>query len=247
MRGYYYGARYYDPRLSSFLSVDRFANKFSHQSPYVYASNNPIKFIDVNGDSIKINDFVYMPNQGNTGGLDPFVDDAVQALDYIYNNDADGGLICDLACSSDNNVQILENTKANNHYGDKIYFNPVGSENPTGSGDPYVIWESRTAFTFDDPNSWFGSGKRSPAETLFHELGHANSFFTNPNFSSDSEPFNPYFTPPNLMKYSNREEYNNIWNNENPAAHKLRPGSAVNREQHKRGRFRTVKSSISIP
>lgn len=47
-----YGARYYDPAIARFPSVDRFAEKFAWQSPYVYAGNNPIKFIDMNGDSI---------------------------------------------------------------------------------------------------------------------------------------------------------------------------------------------------
>lgn len=32
------------------MGVDRFADNFPNQSPYVYAANNPIKFIDVNGD-----------------------------------------------------------------------------------------------------------------------------------------------------------------------------------------------------
>lgn len=49
---YNYGARYYDPAAARFTSVDRFASKFSFQSSYVYAANNPITFIDVNGDSI---------------------------------------------------------------------------------------------------------------------------------------------------------------------------------------------------
>ena len=34
-----------------FLSVDRFANKYPHHSPYIYSANNPVLFIDVNGDS----------------------------------------------------------------------------------------------------------------------------------------------------------------------------------------------------
>jgi RHS repeat-associated protein len=48
---YYYGARYYDPGECRFYGVDPFAEKFSHQSPYVYANNNPINLIDYNGES----------------------------------------------------------------------------------------------------------------------------------------------------------------------------------------------------
>jgi RHS repeat-associated protein len=49
-----YGARYYDASMDFFPSIDRFAEKFPYQSPYAFAGNNPVKFIDINGDSIDI-------------------------------------------------------------------------------------------------------------------------------------------------------------------------------------------------
>ena len=49
---YYYGARYYDAQISMMLSVDRFAEKYPGISPYSYAANNPVKYIDINGDSV---------------------------------------------------------------------------------------------------------------------------------------------------------------------------------------------------
>ena len=47
-----YGARFYDAEVGRFHSLDRFADNFFYQSPYLYAGNNPIKNLDVNGDSI---------------------------------------------------------------------------------------------------------------------------------------------------------------------------------------------------
>ncbi|MEZ4909206.1 MAG: RHS repeat-associated core domain-containing protein [Saprospiraceae bacterium] len=46
---YYYGARYYDPRLGRFLSVDPLAEKYGAWSPYAYTFDNPLKFNDPTG------------------------------------------------------------------------------------------------------------------------------------------------------------------------------------------------------
>ena len=46
---YYYGARYYEPRLSLWMSVDPQWERFPHMSSYSYSFNNPIKFIDNEG------------------------------------------------------------------------------------------------------------------------------------------------------------------------------------------------------
>lgn len=47
-----FGARFYDPMVGRFFTQDRFAEKYAPLSPYNYAANNPINFIDINGDSI---------------------------------------------------------------------------------------------------------------------------------------------------------------------------------------------------
>ena len=54
--GYYdYGARMYNSEVGRFFTVDRFSTKYYPLTPYQYAANNPIKYIDVNGDSISAN------------------------------------------------------------------------------------------------------------------------------------------------------------------------------------------------
>ncbi len=69
---YYYGARYYDPRISMFYGVDPLTEKYANQSPFAYAANNPVKFIDVLGmgpddpDENKPNKAVIAPGHGGT-------------------------------------------------------------------------------------------------------------------------------------------------------------------------------------
>ncbi len=43
---YYYGARYYKPRVGCWLSVDPLAVTMQSWSPYNFAFNNPLRFID---------------------------------------------------------------------------------------------------------------------------------------------------------------------------------------------------------
>lgn len=77
---YDYGWRRYDPAIGRFFTQDRFSEKYYDFSPYQYAANNPIKFIDVNGDSlwIKSNDgqLLYengtLYSKGNDGSLSEY-------------------------------------------------------------------------------------------------------------------------------------------------------------------------------
>lgn len=46
--------RDYDPAIGRFFKVDRFAEKYYDKTPYNYAANNPVYFIDVMGDSVYV-------------------------------------------------------------------------------------------------------------------------------------------------------------------------------------------------
>jgi RHS repeat-associated protein len=50
---YYYGARYYNPQVSAWLSVDAMSHKYPNFSPYAFVANNPIMLTDPDGNEIK--------------------------------------------------------------------------------------------------------------------------------------------------------------------------------------------------
>ena len=47
---YYYGARYYDPRLSLWISTDALKEKTPNVSSYAYTENSPINYVDPDGN-----------------------------------------------------------------------------------------------------------------------------------------------------------------------------------------------------
>ena len=47
---YYYGERYYDPKLSLWMSADPMMEKYPSLSPYSYTFNNPIRLKDYKGE-----------------------------------------------------------------------------------------------------------------------------------------------------------------------------------------------------
>ena len=68
---YYYGARYYDPRLNLWMSMDPLQEKYHNISSSCYTFNNTIKFIDPNGQDgwDKVKGFGAALLDNATGGL----------------------------------------------------------------------------------------------------------------------------------------------------------------------------------
>lgn len=46
---YDYGARFYDPSICRFTTMDPLCEKYYHLSPYIYCGNNPVNYVDPNG------------------------------------------------------------------------------------------------------------------------------------------------------------------------------------------------------
>ena len=77
---YDYGARNYDAFLPVFTSIDPLCEKYYHISPYAYCANNPIMFVDPDGENPVFSSngmFLGCTSEGYTGQI------------YIYNFNAD--------------------------------------------------------------------------------------------------------------------------------------------------------------
>lgn len=51
---YDYGARHMSPDVGRFTTIDPMAEKYYSISPYAYCANNPVKYIDLRGDSLTL-------------------------------------------------------------------------------------------------------------------------------------------------------------------------------------------------
>ena len=49
-----YGARMYMADIGRFFAVDNYADKYVDVNPYQYALNNPMYYVDINGDSVDV-------------------------------------------------------------------------------------------------------------------------------------------------------------------------------------------------
>lgn len=142
---YYFGARYYDAEIGRFLSVDRFADKYPSMTPYQYAANNPILFVDVNGDSVWINytdkngSYRFLYTQGMSAkSLDGSAAYIVNILNSV-NIDKKGNNLLSTLTGSSNNYEVklgmtISNSDAtyepNENGGGTLTMNP----NRTGQG-----------------------------------------------------------------------------------------------------------------
>ena len=85
----YFGARYYDPKFSIWLSVDPLAEEFFNYSPYNYCLQNPINLVDPTGMSPT--DIVWFNSQGiETNRIKSntqFVTFVEKGLNYDYSKD----------------------------------------------------------------------------------------------------------------------------------------------------------------
>jgi RHS repeat-associated protein len=84
----YYGARYYQSKLSMWLSVDPKAHWFPAQSPYNFSLNNPVNLEDPNGKWVKGAGFwnnIFYSDKRNTAMMKAGKDGSYEKTDQGWN------------------------------------------------------------------------------------------------------------------------------------------------------------------
>ena len=140
---YDYGARFYDPVIARWNHPDRLAERYYNSSPYAYGLNNPVKNIDLNGDTVLVNynntniwyqngklynkngtvysgDGTKFNRDGSVKGYKGFLGNAVKALSAIGKTDAGDNEINELQSSSNN--FIVKDAQYNPHGAGKNEF-----------------------------------------------------------------------------------------------------------------------------
>ena len=224
---YDYGARFMNPDIGRFTTIDPMAEKYYSVSPYAYCANNPINAIDVDGNDI----FIQYKNKDGRfqtfrfsgfGGKsiripkNQFVKDVIAA--YLYN-------------ASDGNMNNMIEAVTNSKY--KIFVrdatDPDVMDKPSSrtfahEGKQIITWESRKGLKTTE------GGRQSAATILEHEFDHAVDNLKNGSAHRlRSYTYNE--------QYDNEEEKRVIEGSEARTA--LSHGEAV-RKNHKGETFETI-------
>ncbi len=176
---YYCGARYYDPEYKIFTQVDPLASKYPSLGPYVYCANNPLKFVDPDGEKIEYAAGTPTQTEVETGKYDPRANNG--KLDKNFKSTMDKSLKEIISTKPGNKlVSDLENKKDANGKDVMVYI----VENKAGESF-HATFSDGTKVVVIDPNAQLdanlldvatGKVNKEPASItrrVAHELGHS--------------------------------------------------------------------------
>ncbi|WP_316242834.1 RHS repeat domain-containing protein [Bacteroides bouchesdurhonensis] len=89
---YDYGARHYDATIGRWHVVDPMSEKYYRITPYVHVANNPLKYIDLKGDSISVADLYARNKQGEL--INP---NQVEAFEFLVSTKEGKALLANYA------------------------------------------------------------------------------------------------------------------------------------------------------
>lgn len=80
----YFGARYYNADIGRWTSTDRFGSIYPSLSLYQYTANNPIFFVDINGDSMDVSQVQEKDKSNGTYYMNNIIDDLSEQTGLSY-------------------------------------------------------------------------------------------------------------------------------------------------------------------
>lgn len=158
---YDYGARNYDPAIGRWMNIDNLSEKHFNFSPYTYTANNPVLFVDIDG-----NDYGVTINRMNK----------TINISAVY-----------ISNSKDSNLLKKGLNTYNSLSGKRLFI--VGGvkelKRSKGKSDAYTInYNLETQIDNTKSVEGFSGGK---SRVLDDQTGTLNSFETSDNFRKDSQ------------------------------------------------------------
>ncbi|WP_291529219.1 RHS repeat domain-containing protein [Bacteroides sp. UBA939] len=216
----------------SFSTMDPLAEKYYSISPYAYVANNPLRYIDLKGDSISVVDLYARDKQGNL-----INQNQVKTFEFLASTKEGKALLANYAAKGQTIAGVTFKKNGN--------FHKEGINISFGTKVSRSISSGTTSFTLDEKNMniQVGVAKSSDIgdllDTFVHEIAiHADQFSAD---FIDDKVVNNSNAYPALRKMNRSRGYTQHWQERNVNKAMERIGLPIMQQYYKSQRI--VKSN----